>query len=66
MGTYPAIRRAYKKWLAEQVVLAPPSAEKILDEAISRTGLPQHFVDDTLASLLRSGRGSELLETRWQ
>ncbi len=66
MGTYPAIRRTYKKWLAEQVVLDPPSADKILDEAISRTGLPQYFVDDTIVSLLRSSRGSELLEHRWQ
>lgn len=65
LGTYPAIRRTYKKWLAEQVVLAPPSAERILDEAISRTGLPQYFVDDTIVSLLRSSRGSELLEHRW-
>jgi hypothetical protein len=66
MGTYPAIRRTYKKWLAEQVVLDPPSADKILDEAISQFGLPQYFVDDTIVSLLRSSRGSELLEHRGQ
>lgn len=65
MGTYPALRRTYKKWLSEQVILDPPSAGRILDEAISRTGLPQYFVDDTIVSLLRSSRGSELLEHRW-
>lgn len=65
MGTYPALRRTYKKWLSEQVIIDPPSAGRILDEAISRIGLPRYFVDDTIVSLLRSTRGPELLEHRW-
>lgn len=66
IGTYPALRRTYKKWLAEQIVLDPQLAHSIFDEAISRAELPPYFVDDTVVSLLRSSRGSELLECRWQ
>lgn len=64
MGTYPAIRRTYKRWLEEQVALEPQAADRLFDEAIAGGGLPQHFVDDTLVSILRSSRAPELLERR--
>jgi hypothetical protein len=64
LGTSPAIRRTYKKWLLELASFDLSSADEFFDSAIVAEDLPSHFVDDTLVSLLRSAHGGYLLDRR--
>ena len=54
LGSWPAIRRTYRVWIAEQVELIPKVADEILSGCVTATSLPAHFRDDTFVSLLRS------------
>lgn len=54
VGEYPAIRRTYRTWIAEQVEASPTVADDLLQGCLLAEDLPAHFRDDTLVSLLRS------------
>lgn len=63
IGTHPAIRRAYRKWVAELVQRDRAGAETLFRVAVSNSDLPNHFRDDTLVSLLRSPYATDFLES---
>lgn len=62
IDSHPAVRRTYRKWLAELVVRTAADADTFFNAAFADQSLPAHFRDDTLVSLLRSeGSASFLL-----
>lgn len=62
VGPYPALRRAYRKWVTERVEMDPDSADRLFSEGVAGPGVPAQFRDDTLVSLLLSPSAPELLE----
>ena len=61
VGDYPALRRAYRRFLAELVQRDESAAETYFREA-AEASVPRHVQDDTLVSLLQSPDVGELLE----
>ncbi len=61
MGTYPAIRRSYRKWLEELSDTDTNASEPLFTQALTNNELPSHFRDDTIVSLLRSENPDELI-----
>lgn len=62
VGTYPAIRRSYRKWLDELVQRSPEIADRMFDSVVAASALTPHFRDDTLVSLLRSSLAADFLD----
>jgi len=62
IGTYPAMRRGYRKWAGELVERDPHAADKLFQDAVVETTVPPQFRDDTLVSLLRATSSPALLE----
>ena len=62
IGTHPAVRRTYRKWVTELVESDPEAADELFQAVIREGEIPSHFRDDTLVSLLRSSFSSEFLE----
>jgi len=54
IGTHPAVRRAYRKWVTELVERDSDCADELLQAVVHDKELSAHFRDDTLVSLLRS------------
>lgn len=61
IGTHPAIRRSYRKWLEELITRAPDSADSLFIAAITASEISDQFRDDTLVSLLNAPTSSEFL-----
>ena len=61
IGTHPAIRRSYRKWVAELVERDPDAADRLFKAAISATDISAQFRDDTLISLLKAPSSPEFL-----
>lgn len=61
LGSYPAIRRLFRKWVGELVALDPKSADALLQGAIGNASLPTHFRDDLLLALLQSAEAPAFL-----
>jgi hypothetical protein len=62
LGTYPAVRRTYRKWVSELVERDSAGADVLFQAVVSDTGAPAQFRDDTLISLLRSPASPAFLE----
>ncbi len=62
IGTYPAVRRTYRKWVSELVELNPETADGLFQAAIREDEISAQFRDDTLVSLLRSSSSAAFLE----
>jgi hypothetical protein len=56
IGTYPALRRSYRKWLEEVIEQDIAVADNIFKTVLVDEALAIHFRDDTLVSLLRSSQ----------
>lgn len=56
IGPHPAVRRSYRKWVAELVDRDAPAADRLFSAAIAQTEVPARFRDDTLVSLLNTVR----------
>ncbi|WP_256091683.1 nSTAND1 domain-containing NTPase [Candidatus Thiosymbion oneisti] len=54
IGPHPAIRRSYRKWIAELFERDPGAADCLFRAAISETEISARFRDDTLVSLLKA------------
>jgi hypothetical protein len=54
LGTHPAVRRTYRKWVSELVERDPATADELFQAIVREAGLTAQFRDDTLVSLLRS------------
>src|SRR5262249_40789108 len=61
IGTHPAIRRSYRKWVAELIERDAPAADRLFQAAISETEISIQFRDDTLISLLKAPAAPEFL-----
>ena len=59
---HPAVRRGYRKWVAEHVAVHPALGDDLLNAALVEPELPSHFRDDTLLSLMRSRDAAALLD----
>ena len=62
IGTYPAVRRTYRKWVSELVESNPETADGLFQAAIREDEISAQFRDDTLVSLLRSSSSAAFLE----
>ena len=60
--TQPAVRRAYRIWVAELVDRDLDAADRLFRAAITEEGVPAQFRDDTLVSLLRAPSSPAFLE----
>jgi hypothetical protein len=61
IGTHPAVRRSYRKWVAELVERDPAAADRLFRAAIAETEITAQFRDDTLVSLLKAPSSPEFL-----
>jgi hypothetical protein len=62
IGTHPAIRRSYRKWVTELLEREPATADRLFVAATTEAGVSPQFRDDTLVALLRSPLIAPLLE----
>jgi hypothetical protein len=61
IGAYPAVRRSYRKWVAELVERDTTAADRLFRAAIAETEITAQFRDDTLVSLLKAPSSPEFL-----
>jgi hypothetical protein len=61
IGPHPAMRRSYRKWVAELVDRDAPAADRLFSAAIAQAEVAAQFRDDTLVSLLKAPSASEFL-----
>ena len=61
IGTHPALRRSYRKWVAELVECDAASADRLFQATMSETEISVQFRDDTLVSLLKAPAAPGLL-----
>jgi len=61
IGTYPAVRRTYRFWVAELVDRDAEAADQLFRAVIVVRELPAQFRDDTIISLLRSSAAPAFL-----
>jgi hypothetical protein len=54
LGTYPAIRRTYRKWVSELVEVDAVAADGLFIAATTTSSLSAQSKDDTLVAILRS------------
>ncbi len=55
IGTHPALRRTYRKWLEEILECAPQDGDRLVVAVLASKQLPQQARDDTLVAVLLSG-----------
>lgn len=61
IGTHPAVRRSYRKWVAELVEREPAAADRLFSAAVNETEISAQFRDDTLVSLLKAPSSPDFL-----
>lgn len=61
VGTHPALRRAYRKWLGEMLECEPQVADKYVLKVISDRNLAQQSRDDTLVSVMLSSDAADFV-----
>ena len=61
IGTHPAVRRSYRKWVAELVDRKAAAADQLFLAAVSETEISEQFRDDTLVSLLKAPSAPDFL-----
>lgn len=61
IGPHPAVRRSYRKWVAELVDRDALAADRLFRAAIAQADVPAQFRDDTLVSLLKAPSAPEFL-----
>jgi hypothetical protein len=58
---FPALRRAFRKWLLEQIDAAPALAGKNIIAVIRAPALAQQWRDEIIATVLRSSQAGEFV-----
>lgn len=61
IGTYPALRRAFRKWLTELLDVSPQSTDPLVIDTIRSSSIEPHWRDDTLVGVLLSTDASGFL-----
>jgi energy-coupling factor transporter ATP-binding protein EcfA2 len=62
LEAFPALRRAYRKWLAEWIEATPDVAGPEIVKVIRATTLPQQWRDETIATIMRSSHAAEFVK----
>ncbi len=62
LGTHPAVRRTYRKWVSELAERNPAEADGLFQAVVREAKLAAQFRDDTLVSLLRSSSSATFLD----
>jgi hypothetical protein len=62
IGTHPAVRRGYRKWVAELLDRDAAAADQLFLAAVTDAAVPVQFRDDTLVSLLKAPSSAAFLE----
>jgi hypothetical protein len=62
VGTHPALRRSYRKWLEEILEYAPQDGDRLVVAILANENLPQQSRDDTLVAVLLSKNAEGFLE----
>lgn len=62
LGSFPAIRRAYRKWLGELLQFQSRQADGFVLGVVADGGIEAHFKDDTLIAALLSRSAPEFLD----
>jgi hypothetical protein len=62
LGTHPALRRAYRKWLTESLDAAAFTTDSLVLGLIQNTAVPAHWREDTLTGILLSAHLNEFLQ----
>jgi len=62
VGGYPAIRRGFRRWLAERFEIDAGDAQALVFRVIRQEGLEAHFRDDCLAAALLSESAAGFVE----
>lgn len=55
LGTHPALRRAYRRWLTESLDVDPRTTDSIVVDLIQNPIVAAHWREDTLIGVLQSG-----------
>lgn len=61
IGAHPALRRTYRKWVAELIERDAAAADRLFQAAISEAEISVQFRDDTLVSLLKAPLAPDFL-----
>ncbi|HUX65938.1 MAG TPA: hypothetical protein VMV31_00460, partial [Terriglobales bacterium] len=61
IGASPALRRSYRKWVAELLNSNALAADRLFQAALSSNDISEHFRDDTLVSLLKAPSAPEFV-----
>lgn len=62
IGTHPAVRRTFRKWVSELLERDSATADRLFQAAVDEEGILSQFRDDTLVSLLRAPSSPAFLE----
>jgi hypothetical protein len=55
LGTHPALRRAYRRWLTESLDVDPLTTDSMVVDLIQNPTVAAHWREDTLVGVLQSG-----------
>lgn len=61
IGAHPAVRRSYRRWVAELIERDAVAADRLFQAAIAEAEISVQFRDDTLVSLLRAPLAPDFL-----
>ena len=62
IGTYPALRRRYRKWFTEMLDCEPTVAEPFAKAVLTSGNIPGHWRDDTIIGALLASSGGNFLQ----
>lgn len=62
IGGFPAIRRAFRKWLGEKLECEAETADVFVLSVVQDQSLPSHFRDDAIVCALLSASAASFLE----
>jgi hypothetical protein len=62
IGTYPALRRAYRKWLTECLDAEPQATDSLVLALIQNPMVAAHWREDTLVGVLQSADANGFLQ----
>lgn len=62
LGTYPALRRAYRKWLTEALDADPQATDSLVVALIQNPAVAAHWREDTLVGVLQSADANGFLQ----
>jgi hypothetical protein len=61
LGTYPALRRAYRRWLTESLDVAPEATDTLVAALIQNPSVAAHWREDTLVGVLQSSGARDFI-----